>query len=142
MWPHGWRAPGGGCWGQAAPLGFQMVALGMIERGVPGSIVNVSSITAYVTFPNFAVYSALPLRPVSTPTRTASGGWVSLQRRLNPEGAGCRPPHRLHQGCNDHADQNHGLGAGATQGERGALGEPGWACRGEAGGAKAGGQWT
>ncbi|XP_045693182.1 carbonyl reductase [NADPH] 2-like [Phyllostomus hastatus] len=36
----------------------RVVARGMIERRVPGSIVNVSSITAYVTFPNFAVYSS------------------------------------------------------------------------------------
>ncbi|XP_028377365.1 carbonyl reductase [NADPH] 2-like [Phyllostomus discolor] len=36
----------------------QVVARGMIERGVPGSIVNISSITAYVTFPNCAVYSS------------------------------------------------------------------------------------
>ncbi|XP_053515070.1 carbonyl reductase [NADPH] 2-like isoform X2 [Artibeus jamaicensis] len=36
----------------------RMVALGMIERRVPGSIVNISSITAYVTFPNVAVYSS------------------------------------------------------------------------------------
>ncbi|XP_037013830.2 carbonyl reductase [NADPH] 2-like [Artibeus jamaicensis] len=36
----------------------RMVALGMIDRRVPGSIVNISSITAYVTFPNVAVYSS------------------------------------------------------------------------------------
>uniref|UniRef100_A0A8C4FED2 Carbonyl reductase [NADPH] 2 n=1 Tax=Catagonus wagneri TaxID=51154 RepID=A0A8C4FED2_9CETA len=36
----------------------QMVARGMIERGVPGSIVNVSSMVAYVTYPNLAAYSA------------------------------------------------------------------------------------
>ncbi|KAM5309081.1 carbonyl reductase [NADPH] 2-like isoform 1-T2 [Glossophaga mutica] len=36
----------------------RMVALGMIERGVPGSIVNVSSIAAFTAFPNVAVYSS------------------------------------------------------------------------------------
>ncbi|XP_024409716.1 carbonyl reductase [NADPH] 2 [Desmodus rotundus] len=36
----------------------QVVARGMIERGVPGSIVNISSIAASVTFPNLAVYSS------------------------------------------------------------------------------------
>uniref|UniRef100_A0A8C8TZT9 Carbonyl reductase [NADPH] 2 n=1 Tax=Peromyscus maniculatus bairdii TaxID=230844 RepID=A0A8C8TZT9_PERMB len=34
----------------------QMVAKGMIDRGVAGSIVNVSSIVAYVTFPGLANY--------------------------------------------------------------------------------------
>ncbi|XP_027811388.1 carbonyl reductase [NADPH] 2 [Marmota flaviventris] len=36
----------------------QIVARGMIGRGVPGSIVNVSSIVAYVPFPSLAVYSS------------------------------------------------------------------------------------
>ncbi|XP_047565112.1 carbonyl reductase [NADPH] 2-like [Lutra lutra] len=36
----------------------QIVARGMIQRGVPGSIVNVSSMVAHVTFPNLAVYSS------------------------------------------------------------------------------------
>nr|XP_020761711.1 carbonyl reductase [NADPH] 2 isoform X1 [Odocoileus virginianus texanus] len=36
----------------------QIVARGMISRGVPGSIVNVSSMVAHVTFPNLAVYSS------------------------------------------------------------------------------------
>ncbi|KAB1265953.1 Carbonyl reductase [NADPH] 2 [Camelus dromedarius] len=62
----------------------QMVARGMIARGVPGSIVNVASMVAHVTFPNLAVY-----RPV-----------------------GLRSVHGLHQGRNDHADQGHGLGLG------------------------------
>lgn len=45
-------------WAQAIPcLGFQIVARGMINRGVPGSIVNVSSMVAHVTFPNLAAYS-------------------------------------------------------------------------------------
>ncbi|XP_070339957.1 carbonyl reductase [NADPH] 2 isoform X1 [Equus asinus] len=35
----------------------QIVARGMIDRGVPGSIVNVSSMVAHVTFPNLAAYS-------------------------------------------------------------------------------------
>uniref|UniRef100_A0A4W2CAM7 L-xylulose reductase n=1 Tax=Bos indicus x Bos taurus TaxID=30522 RepID=A0A4W2CAM7_BOBOX len=35
----------------------QIVARGMINRGVPGSIVNVSSMVAHVTFPNLAAYS-------------------------------------------------------------------------------------
>uniref|UniRef100_A0A8C0WEV0 Uncharacterized protein n=1 Tax=Castor canadensis TaxID=51338 RepID=A0A8C0WEV0_CASCN len=34
----------------------QIVAKGMIDRGVPGSIVNVSSMVAYVTFPNLITY--------------------------------------------------------------------------------------
>ncbi|XP_028709477.1 carbonyl reductase [NADPH] 2 [Peromyscus leucopus] len=34
----------------------QMVAKGMIDRGVAGSIVNVSSMVAYVTFPGLANY--------------------------------------------------------------------------------------
>ncbi|XP_055253878.1 carbonyl reductase [NADPH] 2 [Moschus berezovskii] len=36
----------------------QIVARGMINRGVPGSIVNVSSMVAHVTFPKLAVYSS------------------------------------------------------------------------------------
>ncbi|KAF7471411.1 Hypothetical predicted protein [Marmota monax] len=36
----------------------QIVARGMIGRGVPGSIVNVSSMVAYVPFPSLAVYSS------------------------------------------------------------------------------------
>ncbi|XP_032178079.1 carbonyl reductase [NADPH] 2-like isoform X1 [Mustela erminea] len=36
----------------------QIVARGLIQRGVPGSIVNVSSMVAHVTFPNLAVYSS------------------------------------------------------------------------------------
>ncbi|XP_016070898.1 PREDICTED: carbonyl reductase [NADPH] 2-like [Miniopterus natalensis] len=36
----------------------RMVAQGMIDRGVPGSIVNVSSALAYATLPNLAVYSS------------------------------------------------------------------------------------
>ncbi|XP_003464869.1 carbonyl reductase [NADPH] 2-like [Cavia porcellus] len=36
----------------------QFVARGMIARGVQGSIVNVSSMVAYVTFPNLPVYSS------------------------------------------------------------------------------------
>lgn len=55
----------------------QIVARGMINRGVPGSIVNVSSMVA---------------RPLPQPS--------CLQ---------------LHQGCNDHADQIHGPGAGTIQ---------------------------
>uniref|UniRef100_A0A8C0P370 Carbonyl reductase [NADPH] 2-like n=1 Tax=Canis lupus familiaris TaxID=9615 RepID=A0A8C0P370_CANLF len=39
-------------------LGFWIVARGMIHRGVPGSIVNVSSMVAHVTFPNLSVYSS------------------------------------------------------------------------------------
>lgn len=34
-----------------------MVARGMISRGAPGSIVNVSSLVAHVSFPNLAAYS-------------------------------------------------------------------------------------
>ncbi|KAM8784467.1 LOW QUALITY PROTEIN: carbonyl reductase [NADPH] 2-like [Rhynchonycteris naso] len=34
-----------------------MVVQGMIDHGVPGSIVNIFSIAAYVTFPNLSVYS-------------------------------------------------------------------------------------
>ncbi|XP_008574498.1 PREDICTED: carbonyl reductase [NADPH] 2-like [Galeopterus variegatus] len=34
----------------------QIVVRGMIDRGVPGSIVNVSSIAAHVTFPNLVTY--------------------------------------------------------------------------------------
>uniref|UniRef100_A0ABI7Y2R3 Uncharacterized protein n=1 Tax=Felis catus TaxID=9685 RepID=A0ABI7Y2R3_FELCA len=36
----------------------QIVARGMIHRGVPGSIVHVSSMVAYVTLPNLSVYSS------------------------------------------------------------------------------------
>ncbi|XP_062072311.1 carbonyl reductase [NADPH] 2 isoform X1 [Lepus europaeus] len=36
----------------------QIVARGMIDRGVPGSIVNVSSMVAHVTFPNLSAYSS------------------------------------------------------------------------------------
>ncbi|XP_058418057.1 carbonyl reductase [NADPH] 2-like [Diceros bicornis minor] len=36
----------------------QIVAPGMINRGVPGSIVNVSSMVAHVTYPNLAAYSS------------------------------------------------------------------------------------
>ncbi|XP_057632044.1 carbonyl reductase [NADPH] 2 [Chionomys nivalis] len=36
----------------------QIVAKGMISRGVPGSIVNVSSLVAYVTYPNLTTYSS------------------------------------------------------------------------------------
>ncbi|XP_058531672.1 carbonyl reductase [NADPH] 2-like [Ochotona princeps] len=36
----------------------QMAARSMIERGVPGSIVNVSSMVAHVTFPNLSAYSS------------------------------------------------------------------------------------
>lgn len=60
-----------------------MVAQGMIDRGVPGSIVNVSSVLAYVTFPNLAVYSE-SLYPAPIPTPTGLWGWASLKRRLNP----------------------------------------------------------
>lgn len=40
------------------------MARGLIERGVPGSIVNVSSMVAHVTFPNLAVYSESLCPPV------------------------------------------------------------------------------
>ncbi|VFV31387.1 carbonyl reductase 2-like [Lynx pardinus] len=36
----------------------QIVARGMIHRGVPGSIVHVSSMVAHVTLPNLSVYSS------------------------------------------------------------------------------------
>ncbi|XP_073092228.1 carbonyl reductase [NADPH] 2 [Manis javanica] len=36
----------------------QIVARGMISRGAPGSIVNVSSLVAHVSFPNLAAYSS------------------------------------------------------------------------------------
>ncbi|XP_077019263.1 carbonyl reductase [NADPH] 2 isoform X2 [Tamandua tetradactyla] len=36
----------------------QIVARGLIERGVPGSIVNVSSMVAHVSLPNLATYSS------------------------------------------------------------------------------------
>lgn len=38
-------------------LDFQMVAKGMINRGVSGSIVNISSMVAHVTYPGLAIYS-------------------------------------------------------------------------------------
>lgn len=38
-------------------LDFQMVAKGMINRGVAGSIVNISSMVAHVTYPGLATYS-------------------------------------------------------------------------------------
>ncbi|XP_062936650.1 carbonyl reductase [NADPH] 2-like [Cynocephalus volans] len=43
-------------WSAAPHYGFQIVVRGMIDRGVPGSIVNVSSIAAHVTFPNLVTY--------------------------------------------------------------------------------------
>ncbi|EHB09354.1 Carbonyl reductase [NADPH] 2 [Heterocephalus glaber] len=36
----------------------QIVARGMIARGVPGSIVNISSMVAHVTYPNLLTYSS------------------------------------------------------------------------------------
>ncbi|KAI5934036.1 L-xylulose reductase [Manis javanica] len=39
-------------------VGEQIVARGMISRGAPGSIVNVSSLVAHVSFPNLAAYSS------------------------------------------------------------------------------------
>uniref|UniRef100_A0A8C2VEL1 Dicarbonyl and L-xylulose reductase n=1 Tax=Chinchilla lanigera TaxID=34839 RepID=A0A8C2VEL1_CHILA len=36
----------------------QIVARGMIARGVPGSIVNISSMVAHVTYPNLITYSS------------------------------------------------------------------------------------
>nr|XP_036853336.1 carbonyl reductase [NADPH] 2 [Manis javanica] len=36
----------------------QIVARGMISRGAPGSIVNVSSLVAHISFPNLAAYSS------------------------------------------------------------------------------------
>ena len=60
-------AQAGVWWAQAVPcLGLQIVARGMISRGVPGSIVNVSSMVAHVTLPNLAVYSE-SLCPVLSP---------------------------------------------------------------------------
>ncbi|XP_041501860.1 carbonyl reductase [NADPH] 2 isoform X1 [Microtus oregoni] len=44
----------------------QIVARDMINRGVPGSIVNVSSMVAYVTFPGLATYSECTIRCGST----------------------------------------------------------------------------
>lgn len=41
---------------------FQMVARDMINRGVAGSIVNVSRIVAHVTFPNLTTYSECTLQ--------------------------------------------------------------------------------
>lgn len=37
-------------------LDFQIVAKGMINRGMAGSIVNISSIAAYVTYPGLTTY--------------------------------------------------------------------------------------
>lgn len=81
--PSGW----GGSGGELPPtLGFQFVARGMIARGVQGSIVNVSSMVAYVTFPNLPVYSEyIPptreaLAPAHPPGKDAilSGPCVAL----------------------------------------------------------------
>ncbi|KAK7803066.1 hypothetical protein U0070_001889 [Myodes glareolus] len=44
----------------------QIVAKGMINRGVPGSIVNVSSMVAYVTFPGLTTYSECAIHCGST----------------------------------------------------------------------------
>ncbi|CAO2646435.1 Carbonyl reductase [NADPH] 2 [Lemmus lemmus] len=49
-----WALGGRGQAGEVA----EMVAKSMINRGVPGSIVNVSSMVAYVTFPGLTTYSS------------------------------------------------------------------------------------
>lgn len=62
----------------------------MIARGVPGSIVNVSSMVAHVTFPNLAVYSESPYPawttpPNPTPCRSRwTPGLGRMQNGLNP----------------------------------------------------------
>lgn len=74
-------------WAQAIPcLGLQIVARGMISRGVPGSIVNVSSMVAHTTFPNLAVYSE-SLCPVLSPYSGRSSwapGLGLMQSLLKP----------------------------------------------------------
>uniref|UniRef100_A0A673VPU2 Carbonyl reductase 2 n=1 Tax=Suricata suricatta TaxID=37032 RepID=A0A673VPU2_SURSU len=56
---QGQRGPAGSAVRSGCPSpGFQIVARGMIHRGVPGSIVHVSSMVAHVTIPNLAVYSS------------------------------------------------------------------------------------
>lgn len=56
---------------------FQIVAKGMISRGVAGSIVNVSSMVAHVTFPNMAVYSECALTVVE---EEVGAGWASWKK--------------------------------------------------------------
>lgn len=64
-------------------LGLQIVARGMIDRGVPGSIVNVSSMVAYVTFPNLTAYSEC--------RALALGLGLRGRRAQSPRGSQCCP---------------------------------------------------
>jgi NAD(P)-dependent dehydrogenase (short-subunit alcohol dehydrogenase family) len=45
----------------------------MIDRGVPGSIVNVSSMVAYVTFPNLITYSECTPHSTQEPLGSEAG---------------------------------------------------------------------
>ncbi|KAF5912946.1 hypothetical protein HPG69_012635, partial [Diceros bicornis minor] len=74
----------------------QIVAPGMINRGVPGSIVNVSSMVAHVTYPNLAAYSESlcpACTPRSMPEPLALGlGLRALKKAESLRGPQCYPP--------------------------------------------------
>lgn len=48
----------------------------MINRGVPGSIVNVSSMVAHVTYPNLTTYSEYTLQKL----QESLGFWWASQK--------------------------------------------------------------
>lgn len=64
----------------------------MIQRGVPGSIVNVSSMVAHVTFPNLSTYSESPQASTShtgdpRPRDTTQRPWGYLPPTGSTKGA-------------------------------------------------------
>lgn len=88
-----WPEPGGG--GVRLPcLRLQIVARSMIERGVPGSIVNVSSMVSHVTYPGLAAYSesfCLAWTPPFHAGAAGVPGWASCKVRCIPKGPKCCP---------------------------------------------------
>ncbi|KFO35726.1 carbonyl reductase [NADPH] 2 [Fukomys damarensis] len=60
----------------------QIVARGMIARGAPGSIVNISSMVAYVTFPNLITYSSTK-SAMTMLTKTMAGELGPHKIRVN-----------------------------------------------------------
>ncbi|KAK2504116.1 hypothetical protein MC885_011184 [Smutsia gigantea] len=85
----------------------QIVARGMVARGAPGSIVNVSSQASHRALTDHSVYCerapAVPRSPAPSP---APGELLRLTYPL---------PYRCHQECRGHADQDDGSGAWAIQ---------------------------
>uniref|UniRef100_A0A4X1U9J7 Uncharacterized protein n=1 Tax=Sus scrofa TaxID=9823 RepID=A0A4X1U9J7_PIG len=72
----------------------QIVARSMIERGVPGSIVNVSSMVSHVTYPGLAAYSesfCLAWTPPFHAGAAGVPGWASCKVRCIPKGPKCCP---------------------------------------------------